>query len=119
MEITFINVTPHPLVFRKEDGSEFVVEPCGFTAPAKPVETLVREDNGLTFVRTDFVGTPEASEELDRLIGETPGVVVIGSMYSAQAYPGRVVAVTPAKGFERVPPAERRVNPSKFTTFGS
>jgi len=28
-----------------------------------------------------------------------------------------VVAMTPAPGFERVPPADKRVNCDKFTTF--
>lgn len=41
----------------------------------------------------------------------------VGSIIAAQAYPGQVVAMTPAPGFERVPPAEKLMSCEKFTTF--
>lgn len=42
---------------------------------------------------------------------------IVGSIIAAQAYPGEVVAMTPAPGYERVAPAEKRMNPHKFTIF--
>lgn len=44
-------------------------------------------------------------------------LAVVGSIIAAQAYPGRVVAMTPVPGFERVSPAEKRMRCDKFTTF--
>jgi len=41
----------------------------------------------------------------------------VGSIIAAQAYPGQVVAMTPTPGYERVPPAEKRMNPDKFNIF--
>jgi hypothetical protein len=29
----------------------------------------------------------------------------------------KLIAMTPVPGFERVPPAEKRMNPRKFTTY--
>jgi hypothetical protein len=43
--------------------------------------------------------------------------VVVGSIIAAQAYPGLVVAMTPAPGYERKPPTEKRMRPDKFTVF--
>ncbi|GAH77449.1 unnamed protein product, partial [marine sediment metagenome] len=48
---------------------------------------------------------------------ENPNAIIIGSIISAQAYPGEVFAMTPAPGFERVPPDQKRMNPFKFTMF--
>lgn len=43
--------------------------------------------------------------------------LVIGSIIAAQAYPGLVVAMIPAPGYERVAPSEKRMRPDKFTVF--
>ncbi len=70
-----------------------------------------------------FVGTEEGAtliSEIQKWAEETHPVVtlrIIGSIIAAKAFPGVVFGMTPAKGFERVAPAEKRMNPSKFTTF--
>ena len=43
--------------------------------------------------------------------------MVVGSIIAAQAYPGLVVAMVPAPGYERRPPAEKRMRPDKFTIY--
>jgi len=43
-------------------------------------------------------------------------ILLIGSIIAAQSYPG-VLAMVPAPGYERVPPAEKRMRPDKFTIF--
>lgn len=43
--------------------------------------------------------------------------IIIGSIIAAQAYPGKVCAMIPAPGHERVPPAEKRMRTDKFTIF--
>lgn len=113
--VDIVNVTPHPITFRCQDGTDSVVESSG-VLNAKCVEEQVDE----LFVKTVFVGTQEGDALLDEIednhVGGNP-MVVVGSLIAAQAYPGRCVALTPAKGFERVPPAEKRMNTRKFTTF--
>jgi len=113
-----INTTPHAITFLGTDSGVVEVPPCGTLISAKAVE----EDAGLhpsgaRLVRTRFVATDEALEALARLERENPGAVIVGSIIAAQAFPGRVLAMTPAPGFERVPPAEKRMDPNKFTTF--
>lgn len=83
---------------------------------ARPVEEVVREEGDLTFVRTRFVGSEEG-ETVARQALRDGADVVVGSIVAAQAYPGLVVGMTPAAGFERVPPAKKRMNPRKFVTF--
>jgi len=101
-----------------KNGNVYEVEPCGVVISARPVEQSAgKHPIGAELVRTKFEATPEAEEELARLEAEHPGAVIIGSIIAAQAFPGRVLAMVPATGFERVPPAEKRMRDDKFTTF--
>ena len=114
MGCQYINTTPHPITFRRADGVEFTVKPCGFLLNATAVETDAGWINNIRLVRTVFVGNTVGEEWL----AEQPAdALIIGSIVAAQAYPSRVLALTPAPGFERVPVAEKRCNPDKFTVF--
>jgi hypothetical protein len=86
--VRFVNTTPHEINLMWADGEEFVVPASGILVNAKVVEAA------------------------------HPGAVVLGSIIAAQAFPGRVLALTPAPGFERVPPSEKKMRADKFTTFG-
>lgn len=123
---TIVNTTPHPLNFLNKEGETVVVPssvaPGEKTSPwvvnAKAVEEQVGED----LVRTVFVGTPEGEKTLDAIeaLAREAGydnIRVIGSIIAAQAYPGRVLGMCPAPGFERVAPAEKRMTTQKFTVY--
>lgn len=75
------------------------------------------------YLKTSLLSAPLPSSSLyfkKKWAEETHPVVtlrIIGSIIAAKAFPGVVFGMTPAKGFERVAPAEKRMNPSKFTTF--
>ena len=71
--------------------------------------------SGAELVRTRFVTDPDNDRELARLEAENPGSIIVGSIIAAQAYPGRALALVPVPGFERVPPAEKRMRDDKFT----
>lgn len=73
--------------------------------------------SGAKLVRTCFVASAESLETLDRLERENPNAVIVGSMIAAQAFPGRVVAMIAAPGYERRPPAEKRMRPDRFAIF--
>lgn len=113
-----INVTPHEVRFLDPvTGEEFVVPPSGVVINAHPEERLLAVQDGVEFVRTCFV-REEASEAALRMLREEhPSAIIVGSIIAAQAYPGEVVAMTPAPGFERVPVDQKRMNPRKFTVF--
>lgn len=131
-----INTTAHPIRFQDHweypnepckycgwyscDGSctDFTVEPCGTVISALPVEELAgQHSSGAELVRTRFEATPDAEAELSRLERENPGAIIVGSIIAAQAFPGRVFALVPTPGYERVIPAEKRMLPDKFTVF--
>ena len=115
---TMINVTPHALNFRNEDGTEFELAPSGVVINATPTdEPAGLHASGAELVRVRFVANSDAITALDKLEAENPGAVIVGSMIAAQAFPGRVVGMVAAVGYERRPPAEKRMNPNKFTTF--
>jgi len=115
--VTYINVTPHPVVFRRENGEEFTVPPSGVVINARPVEEPAGERSGVRLVRTRFVADPSSATKLDELESRYPGAVIFGSIIAAEAFPGRVLALIAAPGYERVPVAEKRMRPDKFTTF--
>jgi len=114
----YINVTPHEIRFKDPDtGKEFIVEPSGLLVNARPVERLIREKNGIKFVTTEFIGDEKGEMEIQEIRKVYPQGIIIGSIITAQAYKGQVVALTPTPGYERVPVAEKRMNPKKFTIF--
>ena len=45
------------------------------------------------------------------------GLSNAGLIIAAQAYPGRVLGMCPAPGYERVAPAEKRMTAQKFTVY--
>ena len=114
-----VNTTPHDINF-DIDGEVVTVPKSGVILNAKPEEIQVGED----LVETRFVGTPEGEALIEEIkaqhaASEDAGLTlrIIGSIIAAQAYAGEVVAMTPAPGFERVAPAEKRMNPRKFTSY--
>ena len=123
---TVVNTTPHPLNFLNQEGETVVVpssvapgeRTSSWLVNAQAVEEKVSED----LVRTAFIGTPEGEAILDAI--ETwareeghDNLRIIGSIIAAQAYPGRVLGMCPAPGYERVAPAEKRMTTQKFTVY--
>ncbi len=68
-------------------------------------------------VKTTFSASEAENAKLTLLEQQYPGAIIVGSIIAAQAFPGRVLAMVHAPGFERVPPAEKRMRDDKFTTF--
>lgn len=117
--VTIFNATPHEIRFLSPEWNEPVEVQPDELISARPAETHVHTDSetGVEYVRTEFVGNVEGSAIIERLQREYPDVVIVGSIISAQAYPGDVVSMCPAPGYERVPPAEKRMLPDKFNVF--
>jgi len=114
--VQVVNTTPHSLTFL--DRNEVVEVPTsGILINAQ----IVNEENvegAITYCTPTFVPDPESERELAQLEKELPnGTLVVGSIIAAQAYPGRVVGMIPAPGFERVPPVEKRMDTSRFTRY--
>lgn len=116
--MNIINVTPHPINFRNEDGTEFEIAPCGVVLNATAVnESAGQHISGVELVSVRFTADEQNKRALETLESENPGAIIVGSMIAAQGFPGRVVAMIAATGYERRPPAEKRMNPRKFTVF--
>ena len=120
--VLVVNTTPHAIRFQETDGS-LVEVPSNpkFLVNAKAVETKVSD----LLVKTSFVGTEDGTKVINTLEDYYQGqpdsgikhLVIVGSAIAAQTYPGRIVAMTPVPGFERVAPAEKRMSIDKFTTY--
>lgn len=117
--IWVVNVTPHAITFQGIYGTLCRVPPSGIVINALPVETPVRPaaPGQSALVETRFGPDPDSARELEALRAAFPDAVIVGSIIAAQAYPERVVAMIPVLGFERVPPAEKRMRANKFTVF--
>jgi hypothetical protein len=81
--------------------------------------SAVEESCGSFTIRTRFVGN-EAGEEIIAAIkaafpeeAASGHLMIVGSLIAANAYHD-VVGVVPAKGFERVSPAEKRMRCDLF-----
>lgn len=115
---TIVNTTPHAITMMAQDGTVYTVPPCGTLINARAIEEPAgTHPSGAELVRTRFIADPDSEEALARIEAENPGAIIIGSIIAAQAFPGRVLAMVPAPGFERVPPAEKRMRDDRFTTF--
>lgn len=85
---------------------------------AKAIEELVRTyPGGAELVFTRFDVSANAEGRLLRIEKQNPGAIIVGSTAAAQAFPGRVLAMVPVEGFEKVPPSEKRMRDDKFITF--
>jgi len=113
---TYVNTTPHDINFLV-GGDVVTVPPSGVVINAKPAEVITHREDDITFVKTVFEGTREGDDNIEDLQFRFPGCLIIGSIIAAQAYPGRVLAMIPAPGFERVPPNQKRMRADKFTVF--
>lgn len=120
--VRVLNCTPHPLVFvdTRYFGEPITVMPCGATLKAKVMESSVGRyfQSGAVFVTPAFAPTEEGLRELEEIEKSLPfDVLIVGSIISAQAYPGRVVAAVTSMGDERKPPEKKTVTIEKFTIF--
>lgn len=126
--ITIFNATPHTIRFWDEGWEEpieievdkvisaQIVEREYGSAGASEDYLVLPATDKVTYVVTDFVGDG-IGRQIALSAREAGADVVVGSIIAAQAYPGLVVAMTPAPGYERVPLAEKRMNPDKFVVF--
>ena len=121
--VRVVNATPHPITFWREGWTSPVVVQSDCVIDAIPTEQIV--DGGewdarnfeakVQFVHTRFISTDKGRALAQA--AKAAGCVVVGSIVAAQAYPGLVCGMTPAPGYERVAPAEKRVSPDKFTVY--
>ena len=114
-EIMFANCTPHPIRFLNSDGNVVELQPYGYTLAATPQETEAGGCKFYSLVKTVFVPSARGEAELEEI--ESAGMLPVGSINSAQAWPGRVVGLVPVEGYERKPPAEKLYRCDKFNTF--
>jgi len=110
-----VNTTPHQITFLV-NGEDVVIPPSGVLINAAVDEEIVVE-NGIMFSKPRFVPEPASEAILQELVREYPDILVLGSIIAAQAYPGKVLGLCPAPGFERVPVQDKRMHASKFTRY--
>jgi len=116
-----VNATPHFLKFDNGvilEGNQKLAE----VLKAKPRETIVKEELGIVFVKTEFE-KEEVGELLVNAIREhnrknpTSPILLISSIISAQAYGYPVVSPITTPETSRKPPSERIVYIGKFNVY--
>ena len=116
--IYFLNVSPHEFRGMKADDEVVTIPQSGLVVSAKPREQLLYTKNGIEFFETIFDANEEIKENLKELkeTFESEGkmLIILGSAIAMKAYSGLIAGVIPAKGFERVPPAEKVITLAKF-----
>lgn len=118
--ITVFNATPHSITFWDGEWATPIVVPSDAVVSAavseKPCNAAGWVTRGIEFVTPAFKRTA-AGQVTVKAAYQAGADLIIGSIIAAQAYPGQVVAMVPAPGYERVPPAEKRMRPDKFTMY--
>jgi len=139
--LVVFNGTPHPVDFfcarcygageYESSGNQEICpdcQGCGYvriesdavisaSISEEAVETTAYlKKKGLRLVKPIFCPTDDG-REIIRAAYADGADVVIGSLIAAQAYPGEVVALIPALGYERRPPAKKRMRQDKFTVM--
>ena len=116
--VTYINVTPHAIRLQWPDGEEFMVEPSGVLINATPENKPAgTHRSGVELVRVVFTANSAETAKLIEIEVGYRAPVVLGSIIAAQAFPGRVLGMIPAPGFERVPTEEKRMRADRFATY--
>lgn len=126
------NATPHTVTFQCPECGGTGCHACNGTGTAvvEPDSVISAEiverpaagelselfENRIEFVTPAFEPTPEGCRTIEAA-WDAGADLIVGSIIAAQAYPGEVVAMVPAPGFERMPPAEKRMRVDKFTIF--
>lgn len=120
--LNVFNAPPHPITFWCEDWDGVVIVESDEIISAVPEEKPhgclqhwpYREN--VWFVETVFAGN-ESGRDIIKRAKKSGADVIVGSIIAAQAYRGDVAAMIPCEGYERVPPAEKRMRPDKFTIY--
>ena len=114
-----INVTKHSIRFQSVTGEVYEVAPSGVVIDARFEEQAagMHYQSGAKLVHAKILPAPGAEEQITALETTHPGELIVGSLIAAQAFPGRVVAMVAAEGFERVQPDQKRMRDDKFTVF--
>lgn len=123
--VWILNCTPHDIKFKHEvTGDVKVIPNAGFTLKASVEFELAFEQDGVEYVRSTYLGSQDVNLEWveinqikSKLYKQGIRVIVVGSIISAQAYPGLVVSPIPVKGEERLHPAERHYSATRFNIF--
>ena len=119
--VTVVNTTPHPLTFMSPEG-EVVTVPTSVPAGEKTGFAVVNaravtKEVAPHLVKTVFVPSPEGEAIIEAIRKEVgtmaENVMIVGSLAAANAFK-EVVGMVPAPGFERVPPAEKRMSCEQF-----
>lgn len=117
--IAIFNATPHNLNFWNPKTRDVTVAKSDMTINTRPVETVQEKWNGAEFVTVEYYPDDNGLDLIKFIREEYPGVLIVGSVLSAMAYPGEVVASIPLKGGDRLRSKtnSRRVCSDRFTTF--
>ena len=111
-----VNVTPHPITFGTDDGGTITVPCSGIIVNAMTIERRIDDE----LVTTEFAKSEEDVKKIARIEkwyeskDEWDGLRIVGSFIAMNAYSGVICGMVPLKGFERVPPEQKRMDPHKF-----
>lgn len=121
--VVVVNTTPHPITMVNTDGTPVGIPssvPAGERSGKLLINARAEETPcGKHTVRTRFVGDDSAVAIIRAIQACFPeehangDLMIVGSIIAANTYT-EVVGLVPAPGYERVPPAEKRMSCEKF-----
>ena len=115
--VEIFNTTPHILRFFLDGWQKPIEVESHCILSASAIEKIISSINNITYVTSEFVGTDEGDELINKINAIAPNAIIIGSMIAAQAYPNKVCAMVAHPDYMRVPTDQKRMLPNKFTIF--
>ncbi len=115
----YLNTTPHEISMVDKNGKEFTIPKSGILLNATPNEILIKQENRIDYVSTNFTPSKNGMDLIENIKNDPylKDSLIIGSIIAAQAYPGDVLGLVSADGFERMPPNEKKMRLDKFIIF--
>lgn len=118
---TLINVTPYDTDFMLGANTKSQriesLPPSGTKVSVLRQEPVDHEKDGTQFCKLQYVGTRGGDATIAEIKKQYPNAIIVGSLMAAQAYPGDVVALCPAEGYERVTASEKVYRLDKFIVY--
>lgn len=117
--VIVMNVTPHDLIFQDIHWEEEVVVPSEMVVSADTRDRLVKLHGKASLIELIFLPREEIAEWIRETKKMYPGILLVGSVLAARAYPEDVVAPVPRFRGERGGKRDPRplMNPNRFTIF--
>lgn len=113
-----INTTQYTLIFEDKKGNRYKVTPQELIQAYIEFFMAGENQHDIVLKKINYTSTSESIQTLQKMEKEYPDAIIVGHLIAAQAFPGRVFALCPIDGYEKVKNTDKIYKDWEFITFG-